>query len=224
MLRKVSKKIVNKTINKNTTPLVISSMGRSGSTTLFKSMSESCIRFFKNGIRKKMSHLIRKRMWSIRQKNLESGLLYKTHDYPPNVNKCNVCRYIYTYADPFDVVASIYRKYKNSGREWFQNHSQKLKRPQANVGNLFFEDVLGLENHFDAWASADHLNILLIRYDKLWQKSDVISEFAGFSVELPKKRDRKSSLSGMDKEKENRLKKTYRRLRKKVMSKKMIKP
>jgi hypothetical protein len=55
----------------------------------------------------------------------------------------------------------------------------------GHYGELLHRDVLRLGEQIDAWGAVRNANVLGMRYEKLWDNLDVLSEFVGFQIKMP---------------------------------------
>ena len=196
-------------------PILVNSYGRSGSTVLMRSIVK-CANEAKN---KKIQELAFKSVsqtaWDLNGKQLRNGMVYKTHDYPPDETFNNEVKMLYTFANPIDVVLSLIRLYDTRGEEWMKQHYDHLKVPYTNFENIIEEDQLELENHLNTWLDEDRIPIAFIKYEAMWEYQDEISDCLGFKIELPTYRKRKAKSKGDD-ELLSKLEHTYSYLRKKI--------
>lgn len=171
-------------------PIVVASCGRSGSTVLFKSISKACVRkAFKPF---DLEEKIRTYAWRTRDIKIRNGIIYKTHDLPTAKLLNSNAKIIYTYDKPKKVVASVLRKTKTQGINWFKKHAKHM-RGKGNIDEVVAKDTLEIERNISEWLSLKRDKILRIKYDEIWSNSEQISEFVGCNVELPERRPRKSS-------------------------------
>ena len=76
-------------------------------------------------------------------------------------------------------------------------------------------DVLRFEEQIDGWLGVDHVKVLGLRYEGLWDNVDALSNFVGFPVVLPEKELRRSRQE-MDMMTAKRFAATYRQLDEKI--------
>jgi hypothetical protein len=196
-------------------PVIVNSYGRSGSTVLMRSIVK-CANEAKN---KKIQELafksISQTAWDLNGKQLRNGMVYKTHDYPPDETFNNEVKMLYTFADPVDVVLSLLRLYDERGEKWMKQHYDHLKANYGNFKNIIKEDQLRLESHLDSWLQESRFPIAFVKYEEMWEYQDEISEFLGFSVSLPPFRERKANKQN-NLELISQLKQTYKPVRNKI--------
>jgi hypothetical protein len=215
MLKKLFKDQIGSALTTFDYPILVNSYGRSGSTVLTKSIINSSIEIENKKGRDLAYRSISRVAWDLEKKQLKDGIVYKTHDYPPDSKPKKNVRMLYTFADPVDVVLSLLRLYDERGEEWMKQHYDHLKVPYTNFENIIEEDQLKLEQHMNTWLDEDRFPIAFIKYEAMWEYQDKISEFLGFKIELPTYRKRKAKSKGED-ELLSKLENTYSYLRKKI--------
>ena len=191
-MKQEAKKIIAKFFSDINYPIVINSYGRSGSTVLTKSIIESLSKEKKLNVKNFISRSISDVAWSLREKELKNGMVYKTHDYPPEQKINCRAKFIYIYANPVDVVLSLLRLFDALGEEWMKEHYEHLNAMYGDFEKIIYEDQLGLERHFDAWFGETRFQIALVKYEKLWYYQNELSKFLGLSIQLPKFKERKT--------------------------------
>ena len=216
MLKQITKIIIGKSFTKFNYPIVVNSYGRSGSTVLTKSIINSSIQTNNATIRNIAYRAVSQSSWDLNNANLKNGIVYKTHDYPPSTYLNSNLKMLYTFADPVDVVLSILRLYKEKGEEWMELHYEHLGVTYtSNFDQIILKDQLQLEKHLDSWLNESRIRIAFVRYEKMWDHQDEISDFLGFHIELPEYRERKASTENDLKTIET-IKSSYESLRKKI--------
>lgn len=153
--------------------------------------------------------------WDLNNAALHNGVLYKTHDYPPENRLKNNVRILYIYSDPVDVILSLLRLYDVQGEEWMKTHYKHLRVSFTDFKRIIYEDQLQLENHLQCWLEEERYRIAFIRYEKMWSHQDDISDFLGFKIDLPKHRKR-TSKNFIDQSTIKSIEKSYKPLRTKV--------
>jgi len=216
------KKVISKKISKNENAIVVASCGRSGSTMLTESLALSSIEYGVGYIEKKMADAVTKWDWDLKTENLERGYIHKTHDYPPKSIEIEGAKFIYVYADPYEVVYSTIRKFREEGQEWIREHAKHMKSEICSVEEIMKADALGLENNFDAWRNISSKNVMILNYENIWNRRGEISEFVGYDVKIPKKKERRSSKSIVSEKEQKMIKKVYKSMHVKVENEKKM--
>lgn len=177
-------------LSKLSYPLLINSYGRSGSSVLTRSLLDAALKFDVFPLDKINRRLISKSAWNLESSSLRDGVIYKTHDYPPNNFHGRNVKMIYTFANPVDVVLSLLRLSEKRGYEWINMHCNHLKVEYDNFKQITYCDSLGLQRHLESWISVRNWEIMFIKYERMWTHQREISDFVGFNLELPPLRSR----------------------------------
>jgi hypothetical protein len=171
-------------------PLVVNSFGRSGSTVLTKALALSAARSGPLIYRALQGRGLITTAWDLDMVSFQSGLIYKSHDYPSLILDSRV-KMIYTFGSAVDVVLSLTRLLEERGEGWMRLHFEHLKRAYPkNFESILGEDILGLENHLNSWLNARNIKIAFVRYESMWENQAKLSEFLGFNLILPEKKSR----------------------------------
>jgi hypothetical protein len=173
--------------------IVVASTGRSGSTMLFNAISSS---FIDNNHKRIVSCLGRsflKKLCSgyldrIQDIGLFSPTILKTHDLI-DTSQIDKAKFIFVYADPLDSAQSVEKVVQEKGLIWFEEHQYHL-RGSGEYKDLYEKDVLNFENQIKTWTNVNSDRVMIIRYEELWDRVDELSDFVGFPVNLPERRER----------------------------------
>ena len=117
--------------------------------------------------------------------DLGSSLIIKTHSLPSG--KHNNCKVVFIFGDPLDSVLSAKEMEKKFGQKWFEEHIFHLES-NSNTNDWLEHDVLNFESQLETWQLAD--SALIIHYDDIWKYKNYISEFLGFELFLPTRKNR----------------------------------
>jgi hypothetical protein len=189
-LRLIVFKMIHLVITREPIAVVVVSLGRSGSTMLVKQLVKGLIR------RKWYSKITNYPYpfiipaWDLSKTKFLNGFIYKSHDYPINLRE-NV-KFIFTYSDPIEIIASLVKMKESRGEEWIKEHYLHLKSTYLGPDEYLRKDALNLEKLFKCWQKTAAENVYLVHLDNLWDEKRTIEEFLGFSFGLPDKRDRAS--------------------------------
>ena len=193
MLKGIIRFIFGHKISRLDYPLIVNSYGRSGSTVLTKSIIQDSITVNNSAENSLVYRALSQTAWDLDNVTLQSGVIYKTHDYPPSKYPDNNLKTLYTFAEPVDVVMSLLRLFDEKGEAWMREHYKHLKVSyNDNFKEIIHEDQLQLENHLDRWMKETRVPIAFIRYETMWDYQKEISEFLGINIELPPYQKRKS--------------------------------
>ncbi len=152
---------------------------------------------------------------SLDRYDYEPGSLLKTHDFPPN-DPPSHAKFIWTFADPYEVVISVMNQIENEGLDWVKQHARNLNGEPNRVNDLPIYDALHLEENFDRWYSPHNFDVVTVKYRSIWDKLDKLSEFIGDQIELPEYNPREKKIDKVDEDIRESIKQTYGSLYKKV--------
>ncbi len=197
--------------------VVVGSLGRSGSSMLTRACAQGLLRLRDSDQSREDPRGLVQTAWSLDVATFQRGFVYKTHDYPSNcVVPPAFVRFLYTYADPVDVVISLARQGETRGLPWLEKHADHMKVTITDFDRLYVEDIFALERHFDAWIGCTSLPLIAIRYDTLWNHQQLISDFLRFKLLLPPYVPRSRSIPPNSQSAGDDVRQTYGRLRQKV--------
>ena len=172
-------------------PIVVNSFGRSGSTVLFDAVSSSAARFGALSEEK----VVRSSAWKLDSDRVRRGRVYKSHDYPMPSLPADT-RVLYVFGSPEDATLSLIERARVSGQQWLDEHADHLRVPHFAPEDLLQSDVLRIADHLRAWLSQEIVATGFVRYETMWDHQKEISDFVGFSVSLPKRRERQTKEGG----------------------------
>ena len=101
---------------------IIASSGRAGSTMLFDSVPGAMLPLQVLKQSKRAKICITETAWDLQRRAFRKGIVYKSHDYPPQRSLPKYTRVIYTFSDPTEVVFSLLKQDKAMGRAWIHEH------------------------------------------------------------------------------------------------------
>lgn len=183
--------------------IVVGSLGRAGSTVLYQSIGQT--------VKYKLTDF----QDNLSDSDYEKGYVYKTHDFPPT-NSPDHIKFIWTFADPYEIVLSVLNQEEKKGIDWVKNHFNNLKGEFDKYDNILNYDAMRLEEHFDKWYQDHNFELLTIKYRSIWKKQREMSRFIGSYIDLPVFNDREDRFSKLDEDKKEQLKDTYGNLHDKV--------
>ncbi|EKE74338.1 hypothetical protein [Celeribacter baekdonensis] len=175
--------------NQGIEPIVIASMGRSGSTLVYDAVVEAVIA--RSPLRNLFwgHRLTADQCWNLSNKPLIRGTVYKTHDYPERL-VVNGGKAIFLFGSTLDAAKSVHSAKERFGQEWVEEHFVNL-RSEGKYEDLFKSDVLNFEKQIHSWAVTETIPTLCLRFETLWENSERLSDFLNMKVVLPKERARK---------------------------------
>lgn len=199
---------------------VMNSMGRCGSTTLFNFVwdyyKQSGQPFYTQpsslGPRPRFLINIKDRDLSLNANDMVE--VWKSHDRVCPEEIPDNTRIVYQFGDPRDVVLSTV--YGNVNRDIHVRQHLGVDDSWMGTDRWMYEDVLGLEEHFDNWTSKKRDNILLVGYSEMWNSINETLDFlkipSSEAAKFPKKRARKYSWKNLPKQDADQMTATYSRL------------
>jgi hypothetical protein len=178
--------------NQHIPPIVIASMGRSGSTLVYDAVVDAVIA--SSPLRRIIwpKKLTADWSWTLGEKALQNGVVYKSHDYPDRL-KGTKARCLFLFGSCLDAATSVHSAIERFGPAWVNEHFERLKS-DGSFSELFDRDVLGFESQIRSWATTEVVPTLCLRFDSLWANNEKLNDFLGMRVRLPPRRPRKIEL------------------------------
>lgn len=173
-------------------PVVVASMGRSGSTLLFDAVrhGQAQERFHSEGVT--ALRLVTSEAWHPQATAFHPGVVYKTHAIASEMPAAFRGRAIFVFGRPSEAALSIIRCRDVYGQAWIDAHFAHLDA-SGNFDDVVKSDVMGFENQIQSWMDWEgHASLMMIRYEHLWENQPALEAFLGFPVNLPPKRSRRS--------------------------------
>lgn len=190
--------------------IVVGSLGRAGSTVLYQSIGQT------------MQYKLTNFQNNLSNCEYKKGYVYKTHDFPPS-NPLNHVKFIWTFADPYEVVLSVLNQEDKKGLKWIKNHFEHLNGEFDKYDDIYDYDALHLEGHFDKWYKKHNFDLLTIKYRSIWEQQRKLSRFTDVYIDLPVFNDREDRFSKLNQDKKDRLRDTYGNLHDKINKAKDLK-
>ncbi len=182
--RSLSKRFVRMVPSKRP-GIIQASYGRSGSTMVYEALASAM-----SQARFRMHfHDVRDESWTLGEKPLRCGIVYKTHDYPDALAGRDDLRTVFVFGAATETALSVIDQEEKRGRDWIDRHLSNLKAP-GRYEDILNADILGIGAQLDAWTTFDQSPVLCLRYDGLWDNLDRLRDFTDLPVELPERRAR----------------------------------
>ncbi len=191
---------------------IVASSGRAGSTMLFDALPRALMPIRPLRSSRRASIWLTETAWDLQGRHYRPGIVYKTHDYPPDRPLPRFTRVIYTFSDPTEVVFSLLKQDRKLGRGWIDEHYRHLRAPGGDFDRITEADTLRLADHFHAWTRPQAFPLLCIKYSALWSSTDEISRFLGVPITLPAYKPRGTDLSQISPEDVEKVRHTYAEL------------
>ena len=217
MLQSLKNRVERAYAARRASAVVVGSLGRAGSSMLTRACAQSLLGLADSREARQEVRRIIQPAWSLDQVTWQRGVIYKTHDYPDSCPAPpRFARFLYTYADPIDVVVSLARQREVRGLAWLEKHAEHMKVTIADFDRLFVEDIFDLERHFEAWIGCTTLPLIALRYDRLWAYRELISDFLRFELHLPPYAPREALIDRLPEPSRLNIQRTYGRLRDRI--------
>jgi len=172
--------------------VVVASTGRAGSTMLLDAVLGNWIKREWCDIPiAKLRRFLYQFAPRLEGAHLESGVVYKTHDFPPqNPTDYPNTRFLFVYGDPLDAAFSVQKMAQQESETWLEMHFYHLGG-RGSAADLFDVDILNYEDLLKAWRNvAACENVMLLKYDNLWNEVEQLAKFLKLPLRLPAKRVR----------------------------------
>ncbi len=187
------KKPLQKFFPGKSSPILVASMGRSGSTVLYDAIGEAISRnrlpFLSN---KYVAKIFKDQAWDLSKKNLVPGWVYKTHGLAHELPDNSEVIVIFIYGSATDAALSVHSCRERYGLNWIERHFKHL-RSNGTFEDLGMKDVLRFSDQINGWTKKTGTRRLIVHYDELWDNVDILSNFLNMRIKLPKKLERKKS-------------------------------
>jgi hypothetical protein len=172
-------------------PYLVASMGRSGSTIVFEALVNGLalqrFGFLKDHLR--LTRVVQSWAFDLPKAKLIGGVVYKTHDFPTQDLCIARPKIVYVFGTASVAAVSVYSCLERYGRAWIDRHFDHL-RADGPFEEMWSRDVLRFGDQLEAWINVQGLDVLSVRYESLWDHEMAISDFVGFPVKLPPRRQR----------------------------------
>jgi hypothetical protein len=176
---------------KDLLPVIVASMGRSGSTVCYNAIAQGMARERFGFLPALKKNATRSSAWDVANYPFKPGIVYKTHALADELPPTFAGKVVFTFGQASDAALSVVACRQKYGDEWVAEHFEHL-RANGDFQELGERDVLRFEEQIDGWLNLQGHDIMAIRYDALWDHSDELAAFLGFPVRLPPKRARQS--------------------------------
>ena len=170
-------------------PILCASIGRVGSTLSWDALIRSRARAMLGAYHPTDWRRISAMRWDLKGARLKAGRVYKTHDFPYDLALDRPMRILFLYGRPSDVVLSVLRCRETEGAAWISDHLRHM-HSSGGLDMIFARDVLRIEEQIDAWLALRGADVLCLKYDALWDRRGILSDFVGFDVALPPRKAR----------------------------------
>jgi hypothetical protein len=187
-------------------PVVVASMGRSGSTLIHDAICQGLAAARFRSTSRLAARLVAGYAWDLGATQFRPGVVYKTHALAEELRGRPDVKVVFLFGSAVDAAVSVLNARKNYGDDWIAAHFQNL-RAQGDLNTLADRDVLRFADQLDGWTSHASNPVIALKYDALWDNQDRLSAFLGYDVTLPERRARSEKV--VDAEVIDRLNETY---------------
>jgi len=194
-------------------PILCASIGRVGSTLSWDALIRSRARAVLGAYHPTDWRRISAMRWDLKGARLRAGRVYKTHDFPGDLALGRPMRILFLFGRPSDVVLSVLRCRETEGEAWIADHLRHM-HASGGLDLIFGRDILRIEEQIDAWLALRGTDIMCLKYDALWERREMLSDFVGFDVALPPRTSRE--VTDLDPAIVGRVREAYSRLDAKV--------
>ena len=195
-------------------PLVVASIGRSGSTVVFRALQQALAKARFGPLWRLGFPIVGDFAFQLDEVTLRRGVVYKTHALVHELDAASGARAVFVFGPATDSALSVWTCRDRFGEKWVGQHLRNL-RADGDISELPDRDILRFEDQLDGWLGGGSLPVLALRYDALWENEDKLSKFVGFPVSLPTKRPRQSP-DLVDSDVAERFRRTYAHLDRRI--------
>lgn len=171
-------------------PLIVASMGRSGSTLVWDALRQAVtLERFPGLLQRQGLRLVSDQAWNLSRARFAPGVVYKTHGLADELPTDSGARVVFLFGSATDAALSVHACRDRYGERWIEQHFEHL-RASGPFEELGARDVLRFSEQLDGWIGKSGTERLILHYDALWDHVDTLSEFTGASIKLPPRRAR----------------------------------
>jgi len=196
-IKNVLKRVARLILFGNCTPIVIASSGRSGSTMLADCVTASFIEHRFRRVPRTLRKIATRFAFEYvdRLEDVENNVpVVKTHDiYRASTSR--ELRPIFVFGPALEAMVSAKQVATEKGSIWLEEHIFHLCG-DGDPAKIYDEDVLNYQAQLESWSAAD--NVFLVHYDDIWENADRLSDFVGFPLNLPPRKERRSKTKPAD--------------------------
>jgi hypothetical protein len=184
------KQLVQSALPTQVPPLIVASMGRSGSTVVWDSLRHAVAAHRGVGrFNKQMTRLVSQQTWDLASAKFLPGVVYKTHGLAEELSSSSGARVIFLFGSATDAALSVHSCETRYGHDWIIEHLRHL-RASGGFDELANRDVLRFSEQLDGWIGKAGTPRMILRYDSLWDHEEALSDFTGVAVKLPVRKAR----------------------------------
>lgn len=187
------KRLIQRVLPTDLPPVIVASMGRSGSTLICDALRDAFARKRFPGIMNSQgSRVVSDPAWDLDVMHFRPGVVYKTHGLSEELPDGSGARVVFLFGSATDAALSVLACRDRFGEDWIKLHFEHL-RASGTFDELGDRDVLRFGDQLDGWLGKSGTPRIAMHYDALWDHQRTLSEFVGAEIQLPKRRARSGS-------------------------------
>ena len=185
-----AKRILQRVLPTTVPPLIVASMGRSGSTLVWDALRRAvAMSRFPPPLQAQGLRLVSDQAWDLDCERFAPGVVYKTHGLAHELRNNSGARVIFLFGSATDAALSVLSCQDRYGPSWIEQHFKHL-RATGPFSDLGMGDVLRFGEQLDGWIGKTGTPRLILNYDAVWDHVQTLSDFVGVPVQLPPRRPR----------------------------------
>ena len=216
MLKRAVKDVCQRLLRSKYPPIIVASMGRSGSTLIYDAVRHSRAERWGKPFSGLAARIMSDTAWDLQHESFRNGVVYKTHGLAYELPAGSNAKVIFLFGPASDSALSVLACREKYGDEWIQEHLEHL-RANGSFEEIGEKDVLRFADQLDGWTGQHDAKRLILHYDAIWDHQELISEFCGFPVNLPARRPR-SGVTNADEATRKKFEATYSELDQRIES------
>lgn len=202
------KQVIQNVMPSHLPPLVVASMGRSGSTLVWEALRRAVLEARFPGLPHAQGlRLVSDQAWDLDRVRLARGVVYKSHGLAHELPNDSGAKVVFLFGSATDAAISVMSCRDRYGPSWISQHFEHL-RANGPFEDLVRRDVLRFGEQLDGWIGKAGTQRLIIHYDALWDHEATLSDFTGVGISLPPRRPRSGAMA-VDAETRARFAETY---------------
>jgi hypothetical protein len=187
------KHLLQRTVPTRIPPLIVASMGRSGSTVVWDAVRHAVAQSrFPGPLKAQGLRMVSDQAWDLDKTQFAPGVVYKTHGLAQELPDRTGAKVVFLFGSATDAALSVLACRDRYGPDWIKLHFEHL-RASGPFDDLATRDVLRFSDQLDGWIGKAGTRRLILHYDALWDHQDTLSDFVGVPVTLPERRARKGA-------------------------------
>ncbi|AHM03738.1 hypothetical protein roselon_01350 [Roseibacterium elongatum DSM 19469] len=184
------KHVLQRTLPTSLPPVIVASMGRSGSTLVHDALCQAVTRArFPAALQGQGLRIVTDQAWDLDARPFAPGIVYKTHGLAEELPDHSGAKVVFLFGSATDAALSVLACRDHYGDRWIRDHFAHL-RASGPFEELGDRDVLRFGDQLDGWIGKTGTPRMILHYDALWDTEEALSRFVGVPVTLPARRAR----------------------------------